>query len=134
MADSDQPIKQTGSGMLPEAHRQPYEEFYQSLQSFQQQCRTIEVPGSEIRSGFQQLQTLFQRCLNLDETVLDPDVALSVQSYQVEINKQLRLLSMDVMFLQSAKQSTTANQRRQQMSNRVDLLLRYGEAILQKTD
>jgi len=53
-----------------------------------------------------------------------------LQSFQVEINKQLRLLGMDVLFLKSARQVTTIAQRRSQMGDRVQILIQYCDAVL----
>jgi len=61
---------------------------------------------------------------------MDEAIALRLQSIQTEISKQLRLLAMDTMFLKTARQPETSQQRRQQMGDRLDLLLRYCEAIL----
>jgi hypothetical protein len=48
----------------------------------------------------------------------------------VEINKQLRLLNTDALFLRSAKQAATQEQRLGQMRDRLTLLERYCEMIL----
>ncbi len=61
---------------------------------------------------------------------MDEAIALRLQSIQTEISKQLRLLAMDTMFLKTARQPETSQQRRQQIGDRLDLLLRYCEAIL----
>ena len=52
----------------------------------------------------------------------------------VEINKQLRLLNTDALFLRSAKQSTTQEQRLGQMRDRLTLLERYCEMISGNAD
>jgi hypothetical protein len=56
------------------------------------------------------------------------------QAIHVEINKQLRLLNTDVLFLRSAKQAVTQDQRLQQMRDRLTLLARYCEMILGQAD
>ena len=61
---------------------------------------------------------------------MDEAISLRLQSIQTEISKQLRLLAMDTMFLKTARQPETSQQRRQQIGDRLDLLLRYCEAIL----
>jgi hypothetical protein len=52
------------------------------------------------------------------------------QAIQVEINKQLRLLKTDLLFLRSAQQPHIVDQRLQQMADRLALLARYCEMIL----
>jgi len=54
-----------------------------------------------------------------------------VQSYQTEMSKQLRLLEIDVMFLQGARQASTAQTRLQTISDRLIILIQYCNAILQ---
>lgn len=75
-------------------------------------------------------QQFQQGVLKLNAVAMDEAIALRIQSIQTEISKQLRLLSMDTMFLKTARQPETSQQRRQQMADRIDLLLRYCEAIL----
>jgi hypothetical protein len=53
------------------------------------------------------------------------------QSYKTEINKQLRLLEVDMMFLQGAKQLTTLQSRLKTIEERIDTLIRYCQAIIQ---
>lgn len=53
-----------------------------------------------------------------------------VRSLLVEINKQMRLLSMDALFLQTARQPQTLQQRIGQMHDRLNLLTKYCEGIL----
>jgi hypothetical protein len=52
------------------------------------------------------------------------------QAYQTEINKQLRLLEMDLIRLKTAKQPDTIDQRWAGISDRVGLLVWYCEAVL----
>jgi hypothetical protein len=58
-----------------------------------------------------------------------PDCAL--QSYQTEISKQLRLLEIDVIFLQGARQASTARHRLDAIGDRLRTLIEYSNAILQ---
>jgi hypothetical protein len=53
-----------------------------------------------------------------------------VQSYQTEINKQLRLLEIDLMFLRTARQAATTGQRWKMVSDRLQLLIIYCDALL----
>lgn len=59
-----------------------------------------------------------------------PEIAHRLRAIQVEIDKQLKLLAMDVLFLQTARQTTTAEQRQQQMSDRLEQLERYCALVL----
>ena len=114
-------------------------EYFQTYQTFEQEVvglnRAIsqsDTNSASLKATVTDLQTFFQthiRILDLDE--LDPAMAHQVQSFNVEIDKQLRLLSMDVMFLQAAKQAATAEQRLNQMGDRLTLLLRYCNGLLE---
>lgn len=120
--------------MLPDPYHQSYSVLRQSLQDLKAIQRQDKSLGSQIQPKFQTIQQVFQHCLNLSLDELEPAQAAQVQSFQTEINKQLRLLSMDIMFLRSARQSTTANQRQQQMSDRIDMLMRYCDALLNEPE
>lgn len=112
--------------------------YFQTYQTLEQQVAGINQAIAEnnnsasLKIDVAALQAFFQthiRTLNLDE--LDPALAHQVQSFNVEIDKQLRLLSMDVMFLQAARQATTTEQRLNQMRDRLTLLLRYCNGLLE---
>ncbi|URD53287.1 heterocyst frequency control protein PatD [Chroococcidiopsis sp. CCNUC1] len=67
---------------------------------------------------------------SLDSQDIDPAVESRVRSLQTEISKQFNLLIMDVTFLQAARQPQTLQTRQQQMTQRLQMLLSYCEAIL----
>lgn len=82
---------------------------------------------ADLRLLFQQLQTQFQQqVLTLDTSRLEG----AIPSLHTEMAKQLRLLNMDLMFLQTARQPETARQRTEQMGDRLRLLMRYCDAVL----
>ncbi|MEX0271161.1 heterocyst frequency control protein PatD [Leptolyngbyaceae cyanobacterium UHCC 1019] len=111
--------------------------YFQIYQAFEQEVvglnRAIakNISAASLKTDIAALQAFFQAhiwALDVDE--LDPAVAHQVQSFNVEIDKQLRLLSMDGMFLLAAKQSKTKEQRFNQMRDRLALLLRYCNGLL----
>jgi hypothetical protein len=53
-----------------------------------------------------------------------------LQMFQVEIGKQLRLLALDALFLQTAKQAATVEHRQQQARAKIALVLQYCDGIL----
>lgn len=117
--------------MVPDSHRLPFLELQRALQDVKQ--AVAAAPGSVLEPSWITVQRIFQeQILPLDVAPLDLTMAGKVQSFTIEINKQLRLLSMDVMFLKTARQSVTAEQRRQQMGDRLELLMRYCEALLEE--
>lgn len=54
-----------------------------------------------------------------------------LHSVLVEINKQMRLLSMDNTFLQAARQAETIETRVNQIRDRIKLLTNYCHVILE---
>ncbi len=115
--------------------RQHYQEFQQRVQALQAFVLTSNPDGAMLQNQFQQIQQLFQQTIvasDWDESM--PDNAANVQSFHTEINKQLRLLGMDVMFLRTARQSATYQKRQQQMSDRLGMVLTYCQALMGDTD
>jgi len=116
--------------MLPNIHRHCYLNFSEVLQQLQMADTPIDT--SKLHQRFLEAQQFFQQqILGLDASDLDPDTESRVRSYQTEISKQLRLLGMDVMLLQAARQQETATARQLQLSDRLKTLQSYCEAILQ---
>jgi hypothetical protein len=112
-----------------------YQQFNQQLTTLRQSRIDTTAPAiaTDLKQATTELQKFFQEqisCLNLDE--LAPDLAHFILSYQVEIDKQLRLLAMDVSFLQAARQPATLSQRQQQIDDRLTTLQRYCEAVLSR--
>lgn len=109
-----------------------YQQSYRRLQQILQHLQAaLEIANRDlIQNQLRGAQQTFQAILNLDLALLPTSQAVRLQSYQTEINKQLRLLNTDLLFWQSARQSATQQQRQAQAQDRLTLLLRYCEAIL----
>ncbi|HEY9747750.1 MAG TPA: heterocyst frequency control protein PatD [Allocoleopsis sp.] len=122
--------------MLPEAHRQIYQEFLRSLEQLQGMATQAKPDPAALIARFQTVQQFFQGQILGLSWENDPDAHLEqrVQSYQIEMNKQLKLMGTDVMFLQAARQSSTAQQRQVQISDRLNLLIGYCNVLLQEKD
>lgn len=146
--------------MVPSEHRQHYERLRQALEQLRIAAELRDGDHSSERKGTQpqpvgtytgstaamasgitsadaliaavaaMTQQFQPQILALPWAEMDEAIALRLQSIQTEISKQLRLLAMDTMFLKTARQPETSQQRRQQIGDRLDLLLRYCEAIL----
>lgn len=121
--------------MLPELYRQRYQEFWQALQRLTAIATQQNPDAQTLQEQFLAVQQFFQvQLVSLALEGLNPAQAAQVQSYQTEINKQLRLLGMDVMFLQAARRSATAQQRQAQMQERIGLLGKYCDALLEENN
>jgi hypothetical protein len=121
--------------VLPESNRQHYRDFQHALQQLLGLIVRANPDGSSLQAAFLEAQQLFQlRIMALETDELDSRVVSKVRSYITEINKQMRLLGMDVMFLQTARQSGKIQQRQAQMGDRIDTVLRYCQALLEAGD
>jgi hypothetical protein len=121
--------------MLPPSHTQIYQEFRCSLEELKDVLSQDTVDRSHLKLSVAKLQDFFQnQILPVDASDLSPEMNHQVQSVQVEMDKQLKLLSLDGMFLQAAKQPATVAQRLQQVRDRLTLLLRYCDLLLNPTE
>ncbi|MBD3880291.1 heterocyst frequency control protein PatD [Phormidium tenue FACHB-886] len=112
-------------------YQQAYNAFWRSLQSLQQSVEPAD--RAALQSAFRAAQQIFQQqIIPLDTDPIESHDSPKLHSIQVEINKQMRLLATDLLFLQAARLSATASQRQQQISDRVEMLLRYCEAVLEQ--
>ncbi|MDX2097274.1 MAG: heterocyst frequency control protein PatD [Leptolyngbyaceae cyanobacterium bins.59] len=105
--------------------KQRYETFRDHLRACQQ---ILQESGDRdrVKEAIGSLHPFFQReILGSGE-----DPTHREQSYQVEISKQLRLLAVDLTFLQAARQAGTVQQRQQQMIDRLERLISYCEAVI----
>lgn len=110
---------------LPEKFRQSYSALVQQLEQFKAIATQDDV--SWMRTAFARIQQDFQQIVQQGDAI---DLPHKVLSYQTEISKQLRLLGMDVMYLQAARLSATVDTRRSQLLDRVEMLLGYCQALL----
>ncbi|MTJ54288.1 hypothetical protein FJR38_17320 [Anabaena sp. UHCC 0253] len=103
---------------------------YQELATFLDELRANVTVGKlnlhELKQNLAQLQEFF-----VQQIVPLVDANYLEQSYKTEINKQLRLLEVDVMFLQGAKQLATLQSRLKTIEERIDTLSKYCQAITQ---
>ncbi|MBW4579676.1 MAG: heterocyst frequency control protein PatD [Tildeniella nuda ZEHNDER 1965/U140] len=112
-----------------------YQPRYRALkQILEEAYQTLALPDSTVvrlRSEVTALQRFCrEQILSLQLDELSSDVQHWVQSYHVEIDKQLRLLEVDIVFLQAARQTVTTEQRRQQVRDRLATLQRYCDVLL----
>jgi hypothetical protein len=118
--------------MLPETHRQTYQAFRQVLEQIAIATTQPNVNGTTLQQATHEAQSVFQQSvLPLDLNDLTSIAESQVRAVVVEINKQLRMLAMDVMRLQGARQAETITQRLQQIHDRLNTLIRYCDMVLQ---
>ena len=115
--------------MLPKEHNQQYQKLSQLLNHLQKNVGEREL--AKILATNQEVQQLFEiQIINLDNSELDPPIASQVQSYLTEIHKQLRLLNVDVTFLQASRNPQTKQTRLANIRDRLDTLKGYCLTIL----
>ncbi|MEB3830626.1 heterocyst frequency control protein PatD [Phormidium sp. CCY1219] len=118
--------------MLPEVHYQRYREFKDALLRLQERVDAPSVDKTALKAAAGDLQHVFQeQILPLPMDALDPADVSRVQSYRTEMHKQQRLLGNDALFLLSARQPTTVQQRLDAIRDRLQRLIRYCDALLE---
>ncbi len=116
--------------MLPKYHHR-YQEFAKLLEHLQQAATMTQPDVQGLRQGFLEAQKFFQQqILSLDSSDLELTEEPRLRSYQTEISKQLQMLGTDLMFLQAARQPHTATTRQRQISQRLQTLMSYCNAVL----
>lgn len=117
--------------MLPSTHHHAYQTLQQQITQLLDRLTTMEP--AVIAQALLALQQFFQtEILSLDDRDLEPSIQQIVQSYQVEMHKQLRLLQTDIQFLQAARQPETIARRQAQVRDRLLTLIRYCEVVLEQ--
>lgn len=96
------------------------------VELFQKMIADLDTENhSELGQKLRSLQKFFQTEI---QPIQSDDYPL--HSVLVEINKQMRLLSMDATFLQAARQAETIQTRIGQIRDRIKLLTQYCAVIL----
>lgn len=111
---------------------QKYHEFATLLKQLRDDVNKSTLNVTELRQSVVSLQQFFQQqIVPLAEEDHNSQNLGRVQSYQTEMSKQMRLLEIDVMFFQGARQASTAQDRLNAISNRLTTLIEYCNAIVQ---
>lgn len=117
--------------MLSEILYQNCQAFKQILEQLQAAIAAADVDRVVVTAKVAQAQQVFQHSIfPLETTELDPALLAQFQSCRTEMHKQIRLLGMDVMLLQAARQSANIQQRQAQMGDRVQMLIGYCKVLL----
>jgi len=118
--------------MLPPRYTQYHQELRAALLRLMVNLEQRSGDPVNLKSDFVQVQQYFQQQVaSLDPDLLAPERRSQIQSLYTEINKQLRLLATDWMFLASARQQQTLEQRLAQIRDRLQQLLNYCDQLLQ---
>lgn len=115
------------------SHYRAYQEFLTLLKKFQNHCDFVLVNSdvNALQPEFESLKQWFQaHLIPLSAEDLEPAIAPRWQSMQTEIKREFRLLTTDVIFLASSRQTATQEKRLKSVSDRLKKLIDYSQAIL----
>ncbi|NJL87784.1 MAG: heterocyst frequency control protein PatD [Leptolyngbyaceae cyanobacterium SM1_1_3] len=116
--------------LLPE-HQQILTHFQAELQQLIAQTAQSNPEFQQLQASFLQLQQRFQQqILLLPDDALRAEEQTQLQAYQTEMNRLMRLLAVDISFLQTARQSVKQQQRQAQIQQRLSGLLQFCQALL----
>ncbi|WP_293336132.1 MULTISPECIES: heterocyst frequency control protein PatD [unclassified Microcoleus] len=119
--------------ILSEDRRHCYEELQQALEQLQRTVAEDNLDRAALAIEYKKVQQFFgNQIMRVPSAELDASEPPPEQSYLTEIHKQLRLLGTDVTFLQVAKQPATASARQTAAAERLNTLIGYCGAVLQK--
>jgi hypothetical protein len=90
--------------------------------------------ATDLKASLSRASEFFEaEILTQDVDLLPDPIAGKMRSYLTESHRLLRLLSIDVMSIATARNPATLQQRRQAYQDKLDLLLQYCQAIVQDT-
>jgi hypothetical protein len=119
--------------ILSENRRQLYQELQQALEQLQTTAAQDNLDRTVLAAEYKKVQQFFgNQIMRADSGELEPSEPPPEQSYLTEIHKQLRLLGTDIMFLQASRQPATATARQTAAHARLNTLIGYCGALLQK--
>ena len=118
--------------MLSDRQRDLYITLQQQLSAIGDGLDQTEMPLG-ITQEVADLQQFFRmEIAALPIEGVDATAAHRIQSYQVEISKQLRLLGVDVSFWVAARQVETREVRCGQVRQRLQILSQYCDRVLER--
>lgn len=93
------------------------------------------VDKQKLRQTFTSLKHFYlEEILSAKTDVVNDSSHGREQSYLTEISKQIRLLEMDVTFFQGASQAGTLQNRLDSICERLNILIKYCDALTQMTN
>ncbi|MDJ0679217.1 MAG: heterocyst frequency control protein PatD [Xenococcaceae cyanobacterium MO_167.B52] len=115
-------------------HKTPYQEFMTLLNQWQKSfvdAKTTSDPSSEMIQQFPKLQQCFeQEIMTLGDDNVDIEAVSLWRSLHTEIQREFRLLSTDMLFLASSRQTSTREKRLKTICDRSTKLITYCQKIL----
>lgn len=107
-----------------------YKAFAVLLEQVRSEIGTSQLDANGVRERITQVQQFFQQSVLQDAPNQTDYLALErEQSYKTEMSKQLRLLEIDLTFLQGARKPATVQTRLKAIDERLATLVRYCEGV-----
>ena len=121
--------------MLSKEHHQEYQEFSLLVEECQNLATQENLDKVVLFNRSKELMEFFShRLVPLENADLNPAGRSLLQSYITEIHKQLRLVGMDVTFLQASKSKGTTQTRKKAVSDRLQTIIDYCSTLLTKNE
>ena len=119
--------------MLPESHHRAYQDLLTLLTEFN--TYLIKANNQETQTSVKRRFELVSHCfkeqiMKLDNQDLTTEVRGRWQSVQTEIKREFQLLSVDVLFLASARKQQTKSKRISQIKQHLAKLIGYCQIML----
>jgi hypothetical protein len=116
--------------MLPVSHHQSSEALLETLADLKKAVQSFTVEPSCVQAKYRKVQQVYQdRLVPLTTEAIENAIAPRWQSLQTEINRSLRLLQTDVIFLQASRQKATTEQRSMACLTRIEQLMGYCQEL-----
>jgi hypothetical protein len=103
--------------------------MWQQLFTLLSNLPTDSIPDSKV-SLSHAIELFETEILTQDLDLLEDPIAGKMRSYLTESHRLLRLLSIDLMFIATARNPITIEQRLQAYQAKLDLLLQYCQAVI----
>lgn len=103
--------------------------MWQQLFTLLSELPTDSIPDLKV-SLSRSIEFFESQILPQDLDSLPDPIAGKMRSYLTESHRLLRLLPIDLTFIAAARNPTTLQQRRQAYQDKLDLLLKYCQAVI----
>lgn len=117
--------------MNTQFYRKQYQGFYDALNVLKESVSGSGEGEDDLKQVFARLKQLYQdEILPLSEEGEKDWQTPRWRSLQTEINRTMRLLQTDILFLQASQKSTTVDQRRKEFLQKIEKLMQFCQEIL----
>ncbi|WP_036482355.1 heterocyst frequency control protein PatD [Myxosarcina sp. GI1] len=120
--------------MLSAPQQKAYQEFLVLLTKFKENFKddAQKINPTTTKERFRKIQQWFEEKIahSSAEHLAEVEIAPSWQAIQRELIREFRLLSTDVIFLASARQTATKKARLQSIDTRIDKLINYCQTMI----